>query len=733
MSSGGGDGRAQRRDMLETIEEQKAIISKYENRLRDVVRAYKGLAQEKDALEASLKAIQSPSDSFQTTLDPCHSGSRPASPAPSAASDPDPAPAQTSNAASSPEAAASHQIRTLTSSLATLTREKSRLEIAFQEDRKKHLSEKRERERQLEAVQTEMTQVKTQAQKEVEEVKSKLIVERHGREKDTAQHALMIRELQKLLSDERRTKERLENDLHETRSKLSAVPSASGVNAKYEARIRDLEAQLQDQGQRLTQVQEQNRALSPEVPKLKDEIAALKLNHRRDLERAEARAEAAEDRTVQVRQSGETRVNHLEARLQELSDTIGTYDRLRQHDQGEIERWKEKVSQLEASHRASSVSPSHASEADEFDHLDLNDLIRKFQNLKSALIATNMKSTESVDLDHIFIDPASQKSWQKEYADLKREFDLYKRQIGSPRSRASSLLPEVDQEVIVTLKTKTQDLESRVTSLKKRNMELECENREAKTRVETLEKSIQDLNESALERELAKEQEFKTKYLNVECELQKQRERCLTLIEEKEDEVSMLKSNMELVFQKAFAANAKDGDGEKAAAAVSNVIHSAHGPSLSRKTSRIEASDITDDLHSSIQGDGMVLHYVQEISHKDVELSQLRKQVFDLESTMRELQMNAVAKEERYSEEIEFLSEEVARLKRMTSKEGANMEYLKNVVLNYMLSSEANSRDHMLKAIGAVLIFSPKEMRQIRDYNASWWPQKATQKKKGHR
>lgn len=53
-----GEGRAQRRDMLETIEEQKATIHKYENRLRDLVRAYKGLTQEKDALDASLKAIQ---------------------------------------------------------------------------------------------------------------------------------------------------------------------------------------------------------------------------------------------------------------------------------------------------------------------------------------------------------------------------------------------------------------------------------------------------------------------------------------------------------------------------------------------------------------------------------------------------------------------------------------------------------------------------------------------------
>ena len=41
--------------------------------------------------------------------------------------------------------------------------------------------------------------------------------------------------------------------------------------------------------------------------------------------------------------------------------------------------------------------------------------------------------------------------------------------------------------------------------------------------------------------------------MQLEGELQKQRDRCLTLIEEKEDEVNMLKSNMELAFEQAFS------------------------------------------------------------------------------------------------------------------------------------------------------------------------------------
>ena len=52
----------------------------------------------------------------------------------------------------------------------------------------------------------------------------------------------------------------------------------------------------------------------------------------------------------------------------------------------------------------------------------------------------------------------------------------------------------------------------------------------------------------------------------------------------------------------------------------------------------------------------------------------------------------------------------MARLERMTTSEGANLEYLKNVVLTYMLSTDVSSKNHMLKAIGAVLKLSKSEV-----------------------
>lgn len=54
MSFGGGPGR---KELLDTIESQKKQLVQYQTRFKDVVRAYKSLLKEKEALEASLKVL----------------------------------------------------------------------------------------------------------------------------------------------------------------------------------------------------------------------------------------------------------------------------------------------------------------------------------------------------------------------------------------------------------------------------------------------------------------------------------------------------------------------------------------------------------------------------------------------------------------------------------------------------------------------------------------------------
>lgn len=63
--------------------------------------------------------------------------------------------------------------------------------------------------------------------------------------------------------------------------------------------------------------------------------------------------------------------------------------------------------------------------------------------------------------------------------------------------------------------------------------------------------------------------------------------------------------------------------------------------------------------------------------------------------------------------------ENVLRIKLMTffilifcrSRESANLEYLKNIVLRFMMSTSYSVKQQMITAIGTILEFSPKEVK----------------------
>jgi len=228
-----------------------------------------------------------------------------------------------------------------------------------------------------------------------------------------------------------------------------------------------------------------------------------------------------------------------------------------------------------------------------------------------------------------------------------------------------------------------------------------------------LSKMEQDLNDKSLKvLELKQQGEREKEVLRMESrkqigilkfELQQQRERSLALLEEKDSEIVRLMGELEQRVEEAFYTP----DRKKSASPL--VLPS-------RKVS-CEIGEMNAGQNSS----GAPLHYVQELSRKEVEIKELRALQFQNETTLRELQLNMSTKEEKYQEKIEELEFSISRLQRMTTAEGANLEYLKNVVLNYMLSTDNHSRNHMLKAIGAVLTLSKAEMRRVMDHNQGWW------------
>ena len=96
------------------------------------------------------------------------------------------------------------------------------------------------------------------------------------REKETNDHALMLRELQKLVTDERSAKENLEHELQQSQDQIKALKLAGTYNAEYEIRVRDLNSELANKNKILEDLQSKVQKTPPEIIKLKEELSEVK-------------------------------------------------------------------------------------------------------------------------------------------------------------------------------------------------------------------------------------------------------------------------------------------------------------------------------------------------------------------------------------------------------------------------------------------------------------------------
>jgi len=94
----------------------------------------------------------------------------------------------------------------------------------------------------------------------------------------------------------------------------------------------------------------------------------------------------------------------------------------------------------------------------------------------------------------------------------------------------------------------------------------------------------------------------------------------------------------------------------------------------------------------------------------------LRKAKHIAESSLRQALQDKVTQQQDLHDRIMNLEENIDRLERCKSREGANLEYLKNVFISFLISNDIESRRHMINAIGAVLKFSPGEVQTINNY-----------------
>lgn len=216
--------------------------------------------------------------------------------------------------------------------------------------------------------------------------------------------------------------------------------------------------------------------------------------------------------------------------------------------------------------------------------------------------------------------------------------------------------------------------------------------------------SIRDQHRHEIDQLIAKK---RVEINDLECELEKQRERTVRLLAEKDHELdttrNQLGSHSSPVFEKS--------------------------PALEAAISE-ESSTIMGDLfpHSSTIGgpvtplnpeNNNLLYFIQEQQLREQEVMSMRKQRHELEMTIRDLQKKYSYEISQLQMNIEQLQDELER-KQLSDRRNEslmksehNIDYIKNVFYHYLLATDIQVKHTMANALMTILHFSSKEKAKI--------------------
>ena len=545
-----------RRELLEVISQQKEQLARYETRLKDVVRAYKGLAKEKETLETSLAAITAAVNEEKEQEEKVRTDTECETDTESIAESVNSDVTSSSSITTKPKA----KLAALSNSLAAVAAEKAQTEAKFLADKRKMRKEVDDLRSQVEKLLTTETELKVS----LEETKSKLIIERHEREKEINNNKLMVQELQKLVADERNGKDNLKIEITELKSKLIVLEDPS-KNRESESKIIRLKDELESAKMKLVvkekQIKDQG-VTEQKIGSLREEMSEMKQKHHEQLLLAEAAREKAELRALEVQSQQERRVVNLEARLQELSESVCSYEKLRVKDQSAILSMQDELETLhhenKALVRAASTEP-RPEESEE--KVNVGNIVEKVLKYKSFLLdssdcdddtlkvgfAINFKqSFDPLPLQGVFAMPEQEdlqtKIRQLEEKILKMDRERSKT---SPGKFEEFLSNSNQQEKMKSMTSLNEDLKTKVGLLKQKNFDLE--NNLKDKHLQLLELKQEHEKEKDILRRDGKKQ-----LTSLRLDFQEHRERSLTLLQEKDDEIHKLRNQIELAVEESF-------------------------------------------------------------------------------------------------------------------------------------------------------------------------------------
>ncbi|KAM9334454.1 GRIP and coiled-coil domain-containing protein 1 [Symphorus nematophorus] len=759
MSFGGGPSR---KDLLDTIESQKKQLVQYQTRFKDVVRAYKSLLKEKEALEASLKvlsvtqevelnqqghiaaapellpedgcslhsedsvdtaaSVDTPSETTrgdQSEEDHGELGGRSSSGP--LRSDPDAGGSDSSSVGAEQQQQATpppnleadrrvtqlkSQLSTLTGALATVTQEKSRMEASFQADKRQLKQELEELQECLAAVTAQQEAELHTLQQQLAESRARIITQQHEREQEQGDHVQQLRELQRILQQERDLRQDAELRLQDANATILVTSQAVDREAESEAHLNKMREERDELRRRLQAVEEDQKKPDPRVDELQGELTELKNHFQQQIAMETRKACEAEERARERAQCAELRVSGLEQRVSELSELLGSSEKTRQRDQQVAQRLRDRILQLDTENKTLAIAASSRSSCDlsvDEAQLDVGALKEKLEKVKKLLLLAAQKNPDQnvqniQDLEtEAGGDALSALYYQQELRQLKDEFERYKQ-------RAQVVLKNKNAKDGCQAK-ELEEVRDQLAELKEKyiNLRIQSDEAEARHRCQLDERQQATVALQQAHRQEAERLEVlhRDDLLRLEAELHKQRERTMALLDEKDQELERLRA--------ATATLSCSHDHDKTADDEHEALDS-------------EGDAISQALRQATPNEPTLLLYAEQLARKEVEVGGLRRQKHRLEDDLHQLQARLIANGERHEEELATLRGRLDKLIRDQSREGANMEYLKNVIYKFLTLQDASGRQQTLTAILTILHFSPQEKHAVMKLQgAPWW------------
>lgn len=333
--------------------------------------------------------------------------------------------------------------------------------------------------------------------------------------------------------------------------------------------------------------------------------------------------------------------------------------------------------------------------------LDVSVLKEKLEKVKKLLLLASQRNPDQniQNLAEAEVEMGEDKRsvlfYQQELRQLKDEFERYK-------VRAQVVLKNKNAKDGCQAK-ELEEVRDQLSELKEKYINLRIQSDEAEARhrreLEERQQQVAVLQQTHRQEVEQVEAIHRDNLLRLEAELHKQRERTMALLEEKDQELERLRATV-----------------------LSCSINTDKMTDDEQESMESEGDIISQALRRATPNEPTLLLYAEQLARKEVEVGRLRQQKHRLEDDLHQLQEKLIANGERHDEEASELRGQLDKLIRDQSREGANMEYLKNVIYKFLTLQDASGRQQTLTAILTILHFSPQEKQSVmRLQGSTWW------------